>query len=189
MPHIYTPLRTSRSRIGVGRVRGRSFTLAMLACYSPSLYVLSLRYVQTPLLSFHFVWTFGVFENLLRTFLDCVSVCISAPTITGASSLVSRRSLKWRQALASQSRPLARSRYAHAHRALRHALRRPPAQCRSPARHRRHYMPPPRTAARINMCADAHLPYATDGARTRASPLVSSPRRPPTWWSTHPGSL
>ena len=67
--------------------------LAMLACYFPLLYVLSLRYVRTPLLSFHFVWTLGVFENLLRAFLDCVSVCISAPTITGAGrSCVSKNS-------------------------------------------------------------------------------------------------
>ena len=43
-------------------------------------------------LSFHFVWTLDAFENLLRVLFDCVSVCISAPTITGASSsLVSRR--------------------------------------------------------------------------------------------------
>ena len=45
-------------------------------------------------------------------------------------------------------------------------------------------MPPPRTAARLGKCADAHLPHTAGGARARASPLVSSPRRPPLWWST-----
>ena len=92
---------------------------------------------------------------------------------------------KWRQALASHTHPHARSRHAHAHRALCHALRRPPAQCRSPACRRCRYMSPPSTVARIKTCSDARLQHATGGARTRASPLVSSPRRPPSWWSTH----
>ena len=77
-------------RIGVGRVLAHYFSITrpMGPARGFTLFyrfpmILSLRYVRIRLLSFHFVWTLGVFENRLRAFSDCVSVCISAPTITG----------------------------------------------------------------------------------------------------------
>ena len=134
---------------------------------------------------YHFISSdVSSFENLLRVFLIASRYVSRPPQLRGPVASCLEESCKWRQALASHTHPHARSRHAHAHRAFCHALRRPPAQCRSPACRRCRYMSPPWTVARIKTCSDARLQHATGGARTRASPPVSSPRRPPSWWST-----
>ena len=193
VPHIYTPLRTSLSahwsREGAWTLIYARYACMLLSAALCTLTTLCANAAIIISFPVHFVWTLGMLENLLHALFDCVSVCISAPTITGAGSVLCLEDLcKWRQALATQSRPHARPRYAHhAHRAACCALRRSVARRRSPACRRRHHMPPTHTVVRTRALTDFCLPHANGGAHTRALLPMSSHRRPPTWWSTQMG--
>ena len=146
--------------------------------------ILSLRYVRIRLLSFHFVWTLGVFENLLRAFSDCVSVCISAPTITGAGkSCVSKNTPNGAKPPLHRSTSkhvTTPSRHARALCALRHALRCPLAR-RSPVRRRHRQRKRSRRRLGRNMRT---LTATRQRKHTRADTGEFSPEATLLWWST-----